>query len=236
MTTTHTLSDVAAISLAAVRTLEQHGLDYCCGGKQNFGEACAAKGLNPDSVMQEIEQAKAGSAEERDWHTAPLGELAQHIVATHHAYLKRELPVLSARMDKVQEVHGPSDAETLARMGGVFAALREEMELHMHKEEAILFPFIERYGVAEAKGIPMPPVPFGTIANPIAMMEREHKSAGGALLEIRALTHDYLLPPYACSTVAALYAGLQILEADLHVHIHLENNILFPRAIALEKR
>jgi regulator of cell morphogenesis and NO signaling len=236
MTTTRTLADVAAISLGAVRTLEHHGLDYCCGGKQPFDEACLAKGLNPESVMQEVEGAQGAGATERDWQTAPLGELAKHIVATHHEYLKLELPALGSRMDKVHAVHGARDPETLSHMAEVFGALRAEMELHMHKEEAILFPFIERYGFAEAKGIPMPPVPFGTIANPIAMMEREHVSAGDALGKIRDLTHDYQLPSYACSTVQALYAGLQALEADLHVHIHLENNILFPRAIALERR
>jgi regulator of cell morphogenesis and NO signaling len=106
----------------------------------------------------------------------------------------------------------------------------------MHKEETVLFPVIEQYGRAEAQGQPMPPTPFGSIANPIAMMEREHVSAGDALGEIRALTQSFRLPPYACTTVGALYEGLQALEADLHVHIHLENNILFPRSIALEKR
>jgi regulator of cell morphogenesis and NO signaling len=170
------------------------------------------------------------------WQAAPLGELAKHIVATHHEYLKLELPALGNRLDKVLAVHGARDPETLSRMAEVFVALRAEMEMHMHKEETILFPFIEKYGFAESQGSPMPPVPFGSIANPIAMMEREHVSAGGALVEIRALTHDYQLPPYACSTVRALYEGLEALEADLHVHIHLENNILFPRAIALERR
>ena len=121
-------------------------------------------------------------------------------------------------------------------MVGVFGSLREELQMHMHKEERILFPFIEQYGRAEALGQAMPGVPFGSIANPIAMMEREHVSAGDALGEVRTLTHDYQLPSYACSTVRALYEGLQALEADLHVHIHLENNILFPRAVALEKR
>jgi regulator of cell morphogenesis and NO signaling len=121
-------------------------------------------------------------------------------------------------------------------MAKVFTALRADMEMHMHKEEAVLFPFIEQYGRAEVQNRPMPPVPFGTIANPIAMMEREHVSAGDALGEIRTLTNDFELPPYACSRVRALYEGLQVLESDLHVHIHLENNILFPRAIALEKR
>lgn len=236
MTPTITLADVAAISLSAVRTLERHGLDYCCGGRLPFDEACLAKGLKPEAVMQEIETAHGAGAPERNWQTAPLGELAKHIVAIHHGYLKLELPVLGDRLDKVHAVHGARDPATLNRMAEVFGALREEMELHMHKEEAILFPFIERYGLAEAQGSPMPPVPFGSIASPIAMMEREHVSAGDALLQIRALTNDYQLPPYACDTVGALYDGLRVLEADLHVHIHLENNILFPRAIALEMR
>jgi regulator of cell morphogenesis and NO signaling len=236
MTITKTLADVAAESLGATRILEQHGLDYCCGGKRPFNEACAAKGLNPESVMQEVERAQGAGASEKDWQTAPLGELVKHIVATHHEYLKLELPALGKRLDKVHAVHGARDPETLNRMVEVFGALRAEMELHLHKEEAMLFPFIEKYGNAEAQSSPMPPVPFGSIANPIAMMESEHVSAGNALVQIRALTHDYQLPPYACTTVRALYAGLQALEADLHVHIHLENNILFPRAIALENR
>ena len=236
MTTTTTLAEVAAKSPGAVRTLERHALDYCCGGKQSFDEACLAKGISPESVMQEIQRAQQTGAPRRDWQIAPLGELVKHIVATHHEYLKLELPALSSRMEKVRAVHGARDPETLNRMAEVFGSLREEMEMHLHKEEAILFPFMEQYGRAEAQGQPMPPVPFGSIANPIAMMERDHVSAGDALGEVRTLTHDYQLPSYACSTVRALYEGLRALEADLHVHIHLENNILFPRTIALERR
>ena len=236
MTTTMTLADLAATSLSATRILEHHGLDYCCGGKQPFDQACLAKGVKPSSILREIEEAKVATVAERDWQTAPLDELVKHIVGTHHEYLKMDLPVLGHRMDKVAAVHGAHDPEMLPHMAGVFAALRAEVETHMQKEEAILFPFIEQYGRAEAQNRPMPPVPFGSIANPIAMMEREHVSAGGALAEMRAITNDFELPAYACSTVRALYEGLQVLEADLHVHIHLENNILFPRAIALEKR
>jgi regulator of cell morphogenesis and NO signaling len=162
--------------------------------------------------------------------------LVKHIVGTHHEYLKLDLPVLGHRLDKVVSVHGARDPEVLPRMAEVFGDLRAEMEMHMHKEEAILLPFIEQYGRAEVQNRPVPPVPFGSIANPIAMMEREHVSAADALGEIRTLTNDFELPPYACSTVKALFEGLKVLEADLHVHIHLENNILFPRAIALEKR
>jgi regulator of cell morphogenesis and NO signaling len=236
MTTTMTLADLAATSLGAIRILEQHGLDYCCGGKQLFDQACVAKGIQPETLIREIEEAKRANAAGRDWQTAPLDELVKHIVGTHHAYLKLELPALGQRLDKVVSVHGARAPEVLPRMREVFAALRAEMEMHLHKEEAILFPFIEQYGRAEVQNRPMPPVPFGSIGNPIAMMEREHENAGDALGKIRALTHGYELPPYACSTVRALYEGLQALEGDLHVHIHLENNILFPRAIALEKR
>jgi regulator of cell morphogenesis and NO signaling len=236
MTTTKTLADVAAISLGAVRTLEGYGLDYCCGGQQSFDEACIAKGLTPGSVMDEIDQALAAGGVKEDWQSAPLGELARHILATHHAFLKLELPAIGNRLNKVHSVHGARDPKTLDRLLEVFGALRGEMEMHMHKEETVLFPVIEQYGRAEAQGQPMPPTPFGSIANPIAMMEREHVSAGDALGEIRALTQSFRLPPYACTTVGALYEGLQALEADLHVHIHLENNILFPRSIALEKR
>ncbi len=236
ITTTATLADVGATSLSAVRTLERYGLDYCCGGKQSFDAACRAKGLEPATVMQEIERTQGAGASDRDWQTAPLDELAKHILATHHEYLKLELPALGQRMDKVLAVHGSKDRQTLGSLAALFAGLRAELELHLHKEESILFPFLEQYGRAETAGKPMPPVPFGTIANPIGVMEREHENAGGALTELRRLTHDYEYPVYACSTVRALYEGIQAIGADLHVHIHLENNILFPRAIALESK
>jgi regulator of cell morphogenesis and NO signaling len=236
MTADMTLAELAATSLNAIRVLEQHGLDYCCGGRQPFENACLAKGLEPAQVMREITDSNATIAADRDWQTAPLEELVRHIVETHHAYLKLDLPVLQARIEKVVAVHGARDPERLPRLAEVFSGLRDELEMHLHKEEAILFPCIVQYGRAELRNRPLPPVPFGSIANPIAMMEREHAGAGDALEEIRELTDNFNPPAYACSTVRALYEGLKALESDLHVHIHLENNILFPRAIALEKR
>lgn len=236
MTSGMTLAEVAAGSPTAVSVLERYGLDYCCGGKEGFEQACLAKGLDPQSVAAEILGSGTAGADGRDWRAAPLRQLVAHIVSAHHEYLKLELPALGKRMQKVLEVHGERDPQTLGRMSEVFAALREELELHLHKEEAILFPFIEQYGQAEAQGVAVPPVPFGSIAHPIAVMEREHDSAGRALAQLRALTHNYELPEYACSTVAALLQGLDALERDLHLHIHLENNILFPRAISLEQR
>src|SRR5471030_569454 len=229
MTTTTALADVAATSPGAVRILERHGLDYCCGGKQPFDEACAAKGLKPESVIQEIERPRAPGASQTDSQTAPIGEIVKHIVGTHHEYLKLELPALGNRMNKVLAVHGSKEQQRLSQLADVFGSLRAEMEMHMRKEELMLFPFLEQYGRAETLGRPLPPVPFGSVANPIGVMEREHEGAGGALLKIRELTGGFEYPSYACSTVRALFDGLKALEADLHVHIHLENNILFPR-------
>jgi len=236
MTTITTLADLAATSLTAVRILEEHGLDYCCGGHQPFEQACLARGLQPESILREIDEASVAGAPGRDWQAAPLEDLVKHIVETHHAYLKLELPVLQSRLEKVVAVHAARDPEKLPRLASVFAGLRSELEMHLHKEEAVLFPFIVQYSRAELQKRPTPRAPFGSIANPIAMMEHEHAGAGDALEEIRALTSNFELPYYACATVRALYEGLRGLESDLHVHIHLENNILFPRAIALEKR
>jgi regulator of cell morphogenesis and NO signaling len=236
MTATMTLADLAATSLNAIRILEQHGLDYCCGGKQALGQVCLTKGLEPEAILKKIDEANAVSAIERDWRTAPLDELVKHIIETHHAYLKLDLPVLQARIEKVVAVHGTRDPQRLPRLAELFSGLRSELEMHLHKEEAILFPFIEQYARAELRNLPLPRTPFGSIANPIAMMEHEHAGAGDALVEIRKLTGGFQPLSWACATVRALYEGLQMLESDLHVHIHLENNILFPRAIAMEKR
>ncbi|HEX3748901.1 MAG TPA: iron-sulfur cluster repair di-iron protein [Bryobacteraceae bacterium] len=236
MTTTVTLADLAAASPSAIRILELYGLDYCCGGKRALGDACLSKGLVPEQILREIDAAAVVTTADRDWQTAPLDELVSHIVETHHAYLKLDLPVLEARIAKVVAVHGARDPQKLPRLATVFAGLRSELEAHLQKEETILFPFLVQYGRAESRNLPAPPVPFGSIAHPIAAMENEHADAGDALKEIDELTDGYNPPAYACSTVRALYDGLKALEKDLHIHIHLENNILFPRAIALEKR
>jgi len=210
-------------------------LDYCCGGKQSFAEACIAKGFNSEQILREIGEAARTSAADRDWQTAPLHELVTHIVETHHAYLKLDLPVLEARIDKVVAVHSARDPQNLPRLAEVSRALRSELECISRKKKTFCFRSSSSTDRAELQKTPVPRQPFGSIANPIAVMEREHHGAGDALEEIRALTGNYNPPPYACATVRALYAGLEALEKDLHIHIHLENNVLFPRAIALEQ-
>jgi regulator of cell morphogenesis and NO signaling len=226
---------MAASSLAAVRVFEKFGIDYCCGGKRPLADVCKEKGYDPSLVRRELDTALAADeVPERDWNAAPLSELIEHIVNTHHQYLRRELPALQARLDKVYRVYNESYGPTLLGLPEVFASLRSELEMHMRKEEMILFPAIAAGEAADTAGRPLPPTPFGTVANPIHMMEVEHESAGNALATIREIAGDFHSPEYACVTYRALMSGLDELERDLHMHIHLENNILFPRAQQLE--
>lgn len=235
LTETTTVAEMAANSLAAVRVFEKLGIDYCCGGKRPLAEACREKGFDARAVEWELEAATEGTPEAgANWNTASLGELIRHIIGTHHEYLRRELPAIQMRLDKVYRVYNERYGPTLPGLPEVFAALRAELEMHTRKEEMILFPAIAAYEAAERSGQPLPVAPFGTVANPIHMMEAEHDSAGRALTEIRKITSDFQLPEYACVTYRALMSGLQELERDLHIHIHLENNILFPRAQKLE--
>jgi len=235
-----TVGEVAAESEAALRILEGYGIDFCCAGKRPFEDACRERGLSAAAVAGEIASAAVAATavpvESKDWNTAPLRELIRHIISTHHAFLKLELPRIGQRLRKVVEVHGEKDPAALPQLEAVYESLWQELDAHMHKEEMMLFPAIERYEIAAERGLPLPPSPFGSVANPIGVMEAEHESAGLALNRIRELTGGYQEPPYACSTYLAMRDGLKALETDLHTHIHLENNILFPRAIAFEKQ
>ncbi len=230
-----TVGDIAALSLAAVNVLEEHGIDYCCAGKRAFDDVCREKGLSAEELKAQIDRA-TGTLKNAstDWNTARMRDLIRHIVSTHHEFLKLELPRIGQRVVRVLQAHGAKDPATLNELQTVYQALWQELDLHMHKEELMLFPAIERYEVAVESRSPLPPAPFGSIANPIAVMEREHSDVGDALRRIRELTRDFLPPEYACATYRSMLDGLKGLEADLHTHIHLENNILFPRVIALE--
>jgi regulator of cell morphogenesis and NO signaling len=230
-----TIRDIAANSLAAVRIFEKFGIDYCCGGKRPLADVCIEKGYDTDAIQAELDAAmSAASDAERDWSVAALRELIQHIVSTHHEYLRRELPAIETRLEKVFRVYNQRYGPTLIGLPEVFAGLKAELEAHLLKEERILFPTIAAYEAAVTSAQPLPRKPFGTVANPINMMEHEHQSAGRALARIREITHEFEIPEHACVTYRALMSGLDELERDLHLHIHLENNILFPRAEELE--
>ena len=230
-TTDKTVGEIAAANPSAARVFEKHGIDYCCGGGRPFELACREKGLSDQQILAEVEQTKP-TGDVRDWVTAPLAELADHIVNIHHAYLRSAMPALDQRLAKVIAAHGPNHGDSLLPLRQAWRGLVEELTAHMMKEEMILFPLIKRIEAgAGASG-----AHCGSVNNPIRVMEYEHDSAANALREMRRVTGDYALPADACNTYRALFEGFQELETDLHLHIHLENNILFPRASELEAR
>ena len=211
------------------RVFEELRIDYCCHGHTSLATACEQRHLDPDQVLRRLEQSEGAPPDTRNWAAAPLTELCDHIEQTHHAYLRRELPRLEQLTAKVADVHGSRHPE-LDQVKAVFDELPAELLPHMMKEEQILFPAIRQLEVASQ---PLS-LPFGTVQNPIRMMEQEHDAAGSALSRLHELTNGYQIPRDACNTYCAMLQGLDALELDLHQHIHKENNMLFPRAIALE--
>jgi len=229
--TERTVGQIAAESPAAVRVFEKHGIDFCCGGKIPVAEACFRKGLDPALLLAEIDKASQTPAEDpTDWVTAPLPALIDHILDTHHAYMKAQLPRVEARLAKVLQAHSDRHGDMLRRLAAVYGAMKTELDGHLAKEEIVLFPLVRALDGGAKAG----PFHCGSVQNPIRVMFMEHDSAGEALAEVRRLTSDYTAPEDACNTFKALYFELVEMESDLHRHIHLENNILFPRAISLE--
>jgi len=234
---TTTVGQIAAESPNATRELEKIGIDYCCGGSRTLGEACAEAKISVDEVLERLQKATAAPKPDADknWQDQPLADLIAHIQGTHHVFVRGECPRISALAEKVVGVHGKNHPE-LAEVQAVFSGLAGELSVHLMKEEQVLFPYIVRLEEASVAGEPAPPAMFGTVVNPVRMMMQEHDGAGEALREMREATKNYSLPEDACASYRALYEALQGFEADLHQHIHLENNILFPRAVAAEKR
>lgn len=231
-----TVRDLALESSSATRVFEKLGIDYCCGGDKPLEEACHAAKLSVEEVQNALDaaQRESNSTPVRDWQHEPLSELIAHINATHHKYVRQEIARLAPLFDKVCGVHGKNHSELL-HIQAVFRGLAQELTSHLMKEEMVLFPYIVRLEEAVIQGEPVLPPPFGTVANPVAMMEHEHDSAGEALRAIRAASNGYVAPEGGCASYQALYRALAEFEADLHQHIHLENNILFPRAVVMEK-
>jgi regulator of cell morphogenesis and NO signaling len=233
--TTQTVREIALEQPSSIRVFEQFGIDYCCGGRKPLAEACTAGNLEIDAVIAALEAAaKTPDLECEDWAGKSLERLSTHIVTTHHAFVKRELPRLTILAEKVVNRHGARKTE-LPVIAATLAQLDKELTQHLAKEETVLFPYIADLERAVANSAAKPRSCFGTVANPIAMMTQEHEGAGTLLAEIRRLSHDFTTPEDACPTFHAFYDGLREFEQDLHQHIHLENNILFPRAIEMEQ-
>jgi len=216
---------------ARSHVFEHFGIDYCCGGKKALSDACAEKDIDPDTVLRDLIEADAKPKKTFvvDWSAANLTFICDYVVLRHHQYLAAALPRLDALCRKVRSAHSERHPE-LSDLAFIFSTFRHDLEIHMAREEAILFPHIKSL---EGFG-PKPAPTCGTIESPIAVMEDEHEAAGAALELMRKMTGDFTVPPEACNTWRALIDGLKELEEDMHQHVHIENNILFPRATQLE--
>ena len=229
-----TLRSIALQEPATIRVFENFQLDYCCGGNRPLAAACAEKGLSVEAVLSALEAVEAQKeAAAEDLSQATLSALIGHIVSTHHAYVRRELARLLPMAEKVAAKHGPAHPE-FGEIEGQLQQLAGELTSHLHKEEAILFPYIEAMERSRNEGGSAPHGCFGTVESPIQMMVMEHEAAGALLERMREATQGFTPGEWACPTTAGLLAGLKEFEKDLHRHVHLENNLLFPRAIALE--
>lgn len=229
------MKDIALSNPAARKVLEDAGLDYCCGGGKSLHEACLHANVSAEEIVSRLqENAKRTGAEDRNWMALPLSELTRHIREKHHRYVREAIPRARDLSDKVTAKHGANHAE-LAEIGRLFAEVGREMILHMQKEEQILFPYIDALERAVNAHDSVEPPFFQTVKNPIHAMMREHDAAGDLVRQIRVLSAEYTPPQDACASFQALYQALREFEADLHQHVHLENNVLFPRAVALEE-
>ena len=237
---TRTVREFAIEIPNATRVFEKMKIDYCCGGNQPLNEACLQAGLDVEEVVQLLSQAEQNEltdvgSEANTLQSLALAKLSDYIVNKHHVFTRTELERLTALLEKVCSVHGSNHPELL-KIQSEFQTLRAELEPHMLKEERILFPYITRLETAVCENGPAPFAPFGTVRNPITAMMREHDAAGEILKTIRQLSGNFALPEDACFSYRTLYSALEELEADLHQHIHLENNILFPRAMEIENQ
>lgn len=217
--------------------LERFGIDYCCGGQRTLVEAVQAAGLECNAIINVLEDELTAAQAKRppvNWNAEPISVLADHILKTHHVFTREQLERLDNLLQKVLCAHKKNHGELLDALQRAFNRLSEELSMHLQKEEQILFPAIKNIDAFVSGSGTRPVFHCGTIESPVRQMMIEHDSAAETLAEWRCLTENYKLPKDACQTFAALYDGFQALEADLHEHIHLENNILFPKSMAQE--
>jgi len=228
------VKDIALSSPGARQLLEDAGVDYCCGGGKSLAEACHGGPVPAEEILQRLQEySREVRPEAMNWTSAPLSDLTRHICERHHAYVRGAIPRIAALLNKVKSKHAATHPE-LTAIEALFAQTGREMIGHMQKEEQILFPYIESMERAHQGNGALEPPFFQTVSNPIRAMMNEHDSAGNLTAQIRKTSSDYAAPADACTSYRGLYGDLREFEADLHLHVHLENNILFPRAVEME--
>jgi len=226
-----TLAQIVTNNHKAASIFEKHHLDFCCKGKRTLEQACSESDIKIEEVIEQLEKAGDTNDLKTNYNELSLAQLSEHIVSTHHNYVKNEMPALLGYLQKVASKHGDRHPE-MNKVFQIFGAVKEEMEFHMQKEEMVLFPRIKdiENQIQEGKKVV---VSSSYLQSPINMMEEEHDHAGSMLAEIRNLTNNYNPPADACTTYQLSFASLQAFELDLHRHVHLENNILFPKALKM---
>ena len=229
---TRTIGEIVATDFRTAAVFEQFGIDFCCGGRRLFADACRTSAADPAAVIGALDALPASDDSVDDVTRWPTERLIEHIVSIHHGYVRSAVPTIARRLMKLEEEHRARHPE-LSRLRVYFDHIGADLQQHMAKEEQVLFPYVRELAAREETCGPTRS-PFGTIENPIHMMEREHREAADGLRVIRELTHGYAVPSDGCTTYAVCMAELTRFERDLHQHVHLENNVLFPRAIELE--
>ncbi|MDR3694778.1 iron-sulfur cluster repair di-iron protein [Mucilaginibacter sp.] len=230
-----TIGEIVAKDYRKAQVFKNMGIDFCCGGKKTIAEVCEKKGIDPDEVERQLAAVKGDSANsETDFQKWDLGFLSDYIINTHHQYVQENTTFILELAQKVARVHGERHQE-LIRVAELFSRVGKDLTLHMLKEEKILFPFIKELAQIYKTGGKVPVADFGKVSVPIQVMDSEHELVGGDFETIRELTSNYQLPADACTSYTILFKKLEEYENDLHRHVHLESNILFPKAIQLEK-
>lgn len=228
------IGNIVAEDFRTAAIFKRHGIDFCCKGGRTIEEACSTKKMDPEKIYEELETLPKNEAATIDFNSWPLDLLADYIEKTHHRYVEEKTQVLQAFLEKLCKVHGERHPE-LFEINALFNESAHDLAAHMKKEELILFPFVRNMMKAKISGGSLPQPVFGTVENPVNMMQHEHTVEGDRFRKIAEITNEYQPPADACNTYKVAFAMLQDFENDLHKHIHLENNILFPRAIQLEK-
>lgn len=234
LTQEKTIGDFVAENFRTAEVFKKYHIDFCCKGGRTVEEACDNKKVSPEQIYQELEEIANRKSEDIDFNSWPLDLLADYVEKTHHKYVEEKSAMLIPYLNKLCKVHGERHPE-LFEINELFIGSAQDLAAHMKKEELILFPFIKQMVEAKKNGEPLPAPRFGTVENPVAMMKHEHEAEGERFVKIAELTNDYEFPDDACGTYQVTYKMLEDFQNDLHKHIHLENNILFPKAIAMEK-
>lgn len=227
------IGTVVAEDYRAAGIFEKYNIDFCCNGNRTIEAACEQQGVSADTLIQSLQEVATNEHATVDYKSWPLDLLADLVEKKHHRYVTTQIPIIQAFLEKITKVHGERHPE-LAEIKTLFDATAAEMTVHMKKEELMLFPFIRKMVQAKSTGHAVT-APFGTVNNPIQAMMHDHDAEGERFRKIKELSNQYTVPEDGCNTYRAAYATLKAFEDDLHLHIHLENNILFPESIALEE-